>query len=93
MLNAAPPLNINGEKLGMGFRSKNCEIYNHSDGGKQVSNRGRQGEVRDVKSLIADFRQNNPKLLPRVGKRIKSTELNAQHHQGYSIPLFVCFNR
>lgn len=80
----------NGEKINMGLLGKNCDMHNHFlDGGSQVYNRGRQGEVRDVKSIIADFRQKNPDLLPRVGKRIKSTELNAHHHN-FSIPLFVC---
>ncbi|XP_065360311.1 uncharacterized protein LOC135954165 [Calliphora vicina] len=78
---------INGEKQSTGIKSKNSEFYNHLDAGYPLSNKGRQGEFRDVKSLIADFRQKNPELLPRVGKRIKSSESNAQHHS-FSIPLY-----
>ncbi|XP_037820287.1 uncharacterized protein LOC119609531 [Lucilia sericata] len=82
-----PSVIINGDTQSLGVASKNSEFYNHLDGGCSLSNRGRQGEFRDVKSLIADFRQKNPELLPRVGKRIKSSESNAQHHN-FSIPLF-----
>ena len=39
-----------------------------------ASSLSRQGPFKEVKSLIADFRQKNPDILPRVGKRIKLNE-------------------
>ncbi|XP_017481792.1 PREDICTED: uncharacterized protein LOC108370879 [Rhagoletis zephyria] len=40
---------------------------------------GRQGQFIDVKSMVADFRQQNPVVFPRVGKRIKASDA------GYSV--------
>nr|XP_014090974.1 uncharacterized protein LOC106617993 [Bactrocera oleae]XP_036216441.1 uncharacterized protein LOC106617993 [Bactrocera oleae] len=37
---------------------------------------GRQGPFVDVKSMVADFRQQNPVVFPRVGKRIKTIDGN-----------------
>lgn len=33
---------------------------------------GRQGPIKDVKSIIADYRQRNPEITPRRGRRMKS---------------------
>ncbi|CAK1551310.1 unnamed protein product [Leptosia nina] len=33
---------------------------------------GRQGPIKDVKSIIADYRQRNPDIAPRRGRRMKS---------------------
>ncbi|XP_047503530.1 uncharacterized protein LOC125048733 isoform X1 [Pieris napi] len=33
---------------------------------------GRQGPIKDVKSIIADYRQRNPEMAPRRGRRMKS---------------------
>ncbi|KAJ8731142.1 hypothetical protein PYW07_004306 [Mythimna separata] len=33
---------------------------------------GRQGPTKDVKSIIADYRQRNPEVMPRRGRRMKS---------------------
>lgn len=33
---------------------------------------GRQGPTKDVKSIIADYRQRNPEITPRRGRRMKS---------------------
>ncbi|XP_004523002.1 uncharacterized protein LOC101449805 [Ceratitis capitata] len=43
---------------------------------KLKSKVGRQGPFVDVKSLVADFRQQNPVVFPRVGKRIKTSDGN-----------------
>lgn len=78
----------NGEKSGIEAGSKDADFYNNFEGGNNLLHRGRQGEFRDVKSIIEDFRQKNPELLPRVGKRIKSSESNTHYHS-FSIPKFV----
>lgn len=78
----------NGEKSGIDPAKKTAEFYNQLEEGNNLLNRGRQGEFRDVKSIIADFRQKNPELLPRVGKRFKSSESNTHYHS-FSIPKFV----
>lgn len=36
-------------------------------GNKTLLKRGRQGEFKNVKSIIEDFRQSNPDILARVG--------------------------
>ncbi|XP_053954768.1 uncharacterized protein LOC128860971 isoform X1 [Anastrepha ludens] len=41
---------------------------------KLKSKVGRQGPFIDVKSMVADFRQQNPVVFPRVGKRIKAND-------------------
>lgn len=33
---------------------------------------GRQGLVKDVKSIIADYRQQHPEVVPKRGRRMKS---------------------
>ncbi|XP_011189739.2 uncharacterized protein LOC105216783 [Zeugodacus cucurbitae] len=43
---------------------------------KMKSKIGRQGPFVDVKSMVADFRQQNPVVFPRVGKRIKTNDGN-----------------
>lgn len=79
----------NGDNNCTAITNKHFESYQHYDSRSLLnSNRGRQGEFKDVKSIIADFRQKNPELLPRVGKRIKSSELNPQI-RNFSIPFFV----
>lgn len=40
---------------------------------------GRQGPIKDVKSLIDDFRQRHPEAVPRRGRRMKSVH---QHSAG-----------
>lgn len=43
---------------------------------KQQPQFGRQGPIKDVKSLIDDFRQQHPEAVPRRGRRMK----NVSHH-------------
>lgn len=38
---------------------------------------GRQGPIKDVKSLIDDFRQRHPEQVPRRGRRMKNIHPNA----------------
>lgn len=42
---------------------------------------GRQGPIKDVKSLIDDYRQRNPEVIPRRGRRMKNVtqQLNNDH--------------
>lgn len=40
---------------------------------------GRQGPIKDVKSLIDDFRQRHPEAVPRRGRRMKNVN---QHLAG-----------
>lgn len=37
---------------------------------------GRQGPIKDVKSLIDDFRQRHPEVIPRRGRRMKNINQN-----------------
>ena len=80
----------NGNRINLLSTSKNNEVFNHLDEGTFTCNRGRQGEFRDVKSIIADFRQQNPEVSPRVGKRVKQIESNSHYHN-FCIPIHVCY--
>lgn len=42
---------------------------------------GRQGPIKDVKSLIDDFRQRHPEAIPRRGRRMKNAtqQMNNDH--------------
>lgn len=69
----------NGE---IGLQCKNSSLNTSLKSDELFSNRtpfirGRQGEFRDVKSIIDDFRESNPDILSRVGKRLKTYNPNS----------------
>lgn len=37
---------------------------------------GRQGQIKDVQSIIANFRQTHPEVVPRRGRRLKNVNQN-----------------
>lgn len=37
---------------------------------------GRQGQIKDVQSIIANFRQTHPEIIPRRGRRLKNVNQN-----------------
>lgn len=37
---------------------------------------GRQGQIKDVQSIIANFRQTHPEVVPRRGRRLKNVSQN-----------------
>lgn len=43
------------------------------NGGSSHSQVGRQGAIKDVKSIIDDYRQKHPETVPRRGRRLKGT--------------------
>lgn len=45
---------------------------------------GRQGPIKDVKSLIDDFRQQHPEEVPRRGRRVKNTGMGQAGFLGES---------
>ncbi|XP_059608713.1 uncharacterized protein LOC132256366 [Phlebotomus argentipes] len=49
---------------------------------------GRQGAIKDVKSIIADYRQRHPEIVPRRGRRMKSmlSENSCPKESGNSRP-------
>lgn len=50
------------------FMEQQFQQTEHLNGHHQV---GRQGAIKDVKSIIEDFRQKNPERAPRRGRRLK----------------------
>lgn len=44
--------------------------------GAQPIGIGRQGVFKDVKSIIADYRQKHPEAVPRRGRRVKTSAGN-----------------
>uniref|UniRef100_A0A336LTY5 CSON004742 protein n=1 Tax=Culicoides sonorensis TaxID=179676 RepID=A0A336LTY5_CULSO len=50
------------------------------NGHSKANNMGRQGPTKDVQSIIADFREKNPDVPPRRGRRVKgsSIEMNSR---------------
>ncbi|XP_067643227.1 putative leucine-rich repeat-containing protein DDB_G0290503 [Eurosta solidaginis] len=56
---------------------KNAELQKYQYLEQKIKSKsGRQGPLVDVKSIVADFRQQNPIVFPRVGKRIKANDVN-----------------
>lgn len=48
-------------------------------GAEQAANKlqiGRQGQIKDVQSIIASFRQTHPEIVPRRGRRLKNVNQN-----------------
>lgn len=56
------------QKAQQHFLEQQFQQTEHLNGHHQV---GRQGAIKDVKSIIEDFRQKNPERAPRRGRRLK----------------------
>lgn len=52
-----------------------------SNGNHQPLMVGRQGVFKDVKSIIADYRQQHPESVPRRGRRVKQSVQNPNVQQ------------
>lgn len=60
------------------FRENGQNLLN-AVGLDQPSNKmqiGRQGQIKDVQSIIANFRQTHPEIVPRRGRRLKNVNHN-----------------
>lgn len=51
----------------------NAVMMNGGAGGSAAAPIGRQGPIKDVKSIIDDYRQKHPESVPRRGRRLKGT--------------------
>lgn len=61
------------------FRENGQSLLNSVSQLDQVSNKlqiGRQGQIKDVQSIIANFRQTHPEVVPRRGRRLKNVNQN-----------------
>lgn len=54
------------------FNNLNNINHNQFILNQQFNNNGRQGQIKDVKSIIADYRQRHPEIVPKRGRRMKS---------------------
>ncbi|XP_052565138.1 uncharacterized protein LOC120417006 isoform X2 [Culex pipiens pallens] len=78
---AAAAIAANNILAGLGLSAQAAALLNghHNPGGHQnqhnINNQlqvGRQGVIKDVKSIIADYRQKHPEQVPRRGRRLKN---------------------
>lgn len=65
------------EYLQQRLREEEQKLLALQDGGGNKMQVGRQGPIKDVKSLIDDFRQRHPEQVPRRGRRMKNVNPNA----------------
>lgn len=70
---SSPAIQLQQEYLQQRLRE---EVANQNNGANKMQV-GRQGPIKDVKSLIDDFRQQHPEQVPRRGRRMKNINPNA----------------
>lgn len=61
--------------LAQRFRENGQALLNSANQMEQSVNKmqiGRQGQIKDVQSIIANFRQTHPEVVPRRGRRLKN---------------------
>lgn len=75
-ITAAAALAANNILANLGLSAQAAALLNgHHNPQHQSSNQlqvGRQGVIKDVKSIIADYRQKHPEQVPRRGRRLKN---------------------
>lgn len=54
------------------FRENGQSLLNSGDQSSNKLQIGRQGQIKDVQSIIANFRQTHPEVVPRRGRRLKN---------------------
>lgn len=57
--------------------------HGQSHGKQQQPQFGRQGPIKDVKSLIDDFRQQHPEAVPRRGRRMKNVSQHSNSNHSF----------
>ncbi|XP_055321488.1 GATA zinc finger domain-containing protein 7-like isoform X2 [Sitodiplosis mosellana] len=65
--------------LSQRFRENGQSLLNSANQLEQAANKmqiGRQGQIKDVQSIIANFRQTHPEVVPRRGRRLKNVNQN-----------------
>lgn len=65
--------------LSQRFRENGQTLLNSANQMEQSVNKlqiGRQGQIKDVQSIIANFRQTHPEVVPRRGRRLKNVNQN-----------------
>lgn len=76
---SSPAIQISHEYIQQRLREESNSSQDGCIGNKlQV---GRQGPIKDVKSLIDDFRQRHPEAIPRRGRRMKNVNLNSYYNE------------
>lgn len=73
---------LSGYLTTSGFQQLGEMLNGHASGNYENGNHqplmvGRQGVFKDVKSIIADYRQQHPESVPRRGRRVKPSSQNA----------------
>lgn len=73
---------LSGYLTTSGFQQLGEMLNGHTSGNYENGNHqplmvGRQGVFKDVKSIIADYRQQHPESVPRRGRRVKQSSQNS----------------
>lgn len=74
---SSPAIQLQQEYLQQRLREEVQNSAANQDNGANKMQVGRQGPIKDVKSLIDDFRQRHPEQVPRRGRRMKNVNPNA----------------
>lgn len=84
---AAAAIAANNILAGLGLSAQAAALLNghHNPGQNHSANQlqvGRQGVIKDVKSIIADYRQKHPEQVPRRGRRLKNIPSSSSYDGG-----------
>lgn len=74
---SSPAMQLQQEFLQQRLREEAQHSIANQDNSANKMQVGRQGPIKDVKSLIDDFRQRHPEQVPRRGRRMKNVNPNA----------------
>uniref|UniRef100_A0A1Q3F592 MYND-type domain-containing protein n=1 Tax=Culex tarsalis TaxID=7177 RepID=A0A1Q3F592_CULTA len=85
---AAAAIAANNILAGLGLSAQAAALLNgHHNPGQNAQQQnhlqvGRQGVIKDVKSIIADYRQKHPEQVPRRGRRLKNIPSSSSSYDG-----------
>lgn len=72
---SSPAMQTAQQQQAQRFRENGQALLNSANQMEQSVNKmqiGRQGQIKDVQSIIANFRQTHPEVVPRRGRRLKN---------------------
>lgn len=76
---SSPAIQTQQSFIAQRLRENGQSLLNASSQMEQAANKmqiGRQGQIKDVQSIIANFRQTHPEVVPRRGRRLKNVHQN-----------------
>lgn len=73
---SSPAIQTQQSMLSQRFRENGQSLLNSDQSNANKLQIGRQGQIKDVQSIIANFRQTHPEVVPRRGRRLKNVNQN-----------------